>query len=402
MRPAARYPWEQTQPWWRRPGSALKLSLFAHAVLLAALYVFGSYRPAQLAVEARTAQSLSDTLKQAAESRLQALQDLERELARQPVAAKAKDEGQGAERRQALQEELRAAIEQAKRLIEEAEAAPDPSTEESADAPLDRAQSLAELAQSADAVRAALSKARSEKAGVGDSEEGAGVALFDSAAGELLQFEREMRVQADLSRHREQPMQFDGARPPLALDHEPLQQARGLSIGAGGTYANRLYLDRWHVIGPFEPGIGAPLQRAHPPEWAVALDGQYDGKGGRLLQWRYLHSRLYPMYLPDAEYYGVYYGYTEIELDRDRELWVWIGADDHAKLWINDRLVWGGGDNNKAWFYEDVRRLDREVADWNLSETRILWPFRKGRNRLLFKLHNGLGTMFVSVVLSPP
>lgn len=49
-----------------------------------------------------------------------------------------------------------------------------------------------------------------------------------------------------------------------------------------------------------------------------------------------------------------------------------------------------------------VRRLDREVADWNLSETRVLWPFRKGRNRLLFKLHNGLGTMFVSVVLSPP
>ena len=274
MRPAARYP----QPWWRRPGSALKMSLLAHAVLLAALYVFGSYRPAQLAVEARTAQSLSDTLKQAAEFRLEALEDLERELARQPVATEVKDQGEGAERRQAVQQELRAAIEQAKRLIEESEAAPDRSTEQTADAPLDRTESLAQLAQSADAFRAALLKARSDKAGVGESEEGAGVALFDSAGGELLQFEREMRVQADLSRHREQPMQFDGARPPLALDHQLLQQARGLSIGAGGTYANRLYLDRWHVIGPFEPGIGAPLQRAHPPEWAVALEAPLRGR----------------------------------------------------------------------------------------------------------------------------
>lgn len=401
MGPAARYPWEQAQPWLRRPGAALKLSLLAHAVLLGALYFLGSYRPAQQAVEARTAQSLSATFRQAAESRLQSLRDLERELANQP-GIEGKGEGEGSDRRQAMQQELRAAVEQAERLVQEAAAEPEPSAELTQQALSERAQSLTQLAQSADAARAALSKARSRSAGEGGSEEGSGPALFDSADGELLQFEREMRVEADLSRHREQPMQFNGPRPPPALDHEPLHQARGLSIGAGGSYANRVYLDRWHVIGPFEPGMEAPLQRAHPPEWSIALDGQYPGKGGRLLQWRYLHARLYPMYLPDAVDYGVYYGYTEIVLDRDRELWVWVGADDNAKLWVNDRLVWDGGDNSKAWFYEDVRGLRREVAEWNLSEARILWPFRKGRNRLMFKLHNGLGTMFVSVVLSPP
>jgi hypothetical protein len=184
--------------------------------------------------------------------------------------------------------------------------------------------------------------------------------------------------------------------PPLDA---PVRAAGGRSVGAGGTYANRLYVDTWYVVGPFEAVGDHPLDHAELPEIAVDLDGTYAGKFGTLT-WRYVQASEYPTFLPDPAESAIYYGYTELSLDRDMEIWAWIGADDDAKLWVDDQLVWKGGAPVKPWFMVDARSMKREIADYNLSEGKVRLRLSAGRHRMVFKLYNGSQVMFFSLVLS--
>ncbi|UPG88921.1 hypothetical protein L2Y96_16155 [Luteibacter aegosomaticola] len=184
--------------------------------------------------------------------------------------------------------------------------------------------------------------------------------------------------------------------PPLDA---PVRATGGRSVGAGGTYANRLYVDTWYVVGPFEAIGDHPLDHPELPEIAVDLDGTYAGKFGTLT-WRYVQASEYPLFLPDPAESAIYYGYTELSLDRDMEIWAWIGADDDAKLWVDDQLVWKGGAPVKPWFMVDARSMRREIADYNLSEGKVRLRLSAGRHRLLFKLYNGSQVMFFSLVLS--
>ncbi|KJV28437.1 hypothetical protein [Luteibacter yeojuensis] len=184
--------------------------------------------------------------------------------------------------------------------------------------------------------------------------------------------------------------------PPLDA---PVHAAAGRSAGAGGAYTNRLYVDTWYVVGPFEAVGDHPLDHPELPEVAVDLDGTYAGKFGTLT-WRYVQASEYPLFLPDPAESAIYYGYTELRLDRDMELWAWIGADDDAKLWVDDELVWKGGAPVKPWFMVDARSMRREIADYNLSEGKVRLRLAAGRHRVLFKLYNGAQVMFFSLVLS--
>ncbi|GGY47620.1 hypothetical protein [Pseudoduganella albidiflava] len=190
-----------------------------------------------------------------------------------------------------------------------------------------------------------------------------------------------------------------------ALDGGPLARASGRGIGTGGIYTNRLYVNSWYLIGPFEGRHGLQLfdNFSHPPEQAVVLDAAYRGKEGRVLKWRYVNSPGYPLVPPDPVENGVYYGYTELMFDEDREMVVWIGGDDDARLWINDRLVWKGGNRNKAWFWNEIYGTRNSYAEqYNLTEGKVRVRFRKGRNKAFFKVANGPSRMYFSMVLTPP
>lgn len=177
----------------------------------------------------------------------------------------------------------------------------------------------------------------------------------------------------------------------------------GRIIGPGGTYANRVYVNRWYLIGPFDGrhGKGLLANDRHPPEQGVALDAVYRGKQGRLLRWAYVDMDRYPLIPPDEAEDAVYYGYTEVMVDRDEDLTAWIGADDDAQLWLNDRLVWAGGSIDKGWFFGRIyETYDDDVRNYNLSEGKRTVHFRKGRNKLFFKLSNGPTRLFFSLVLT--
>jgi hypothetical protein len=187
------------------------------------------------------------------------------------------------------------------------------------------------------------------------------------------------------------------------VDAASMVKGAGRMIGPGGTYANRVWVNRWYLIGPFDGRHGAGLfaNYRHPPEQGVVLDAAYRGKGGRLVKWDYVDMARYPLEPPVHAEDAVYYGYTELMLDAEQDLTIWVGADDDAQLWLNDRLVWAGGNANKDSFFGQVYETrNTYVRDYNLNEGKRVVHFRKGRNKLFFKLSNGPTRIFFSLVLT--
>ncbi|SDF05999.1 hypothetical protein SAMN05428966_112133 [Massilia sp. PDC64] len=187
------------------------------------------------------------------------------------------------------------------------------------------------------------------------------------------------------------------------VDAATMVKGTGRMISPGGTYANRVWVNRWYLIGPFAGRHGAGLfaNYRHPPEQGVVLDAAYRGKGGRLVKWEYVDMARYPLEPPVHAEDAVYYGYTELMLDAEQDLTMWVGADDDAQLWLNDRLVWAGGNADKDSFFGQVYETrNTYVRDYNLSEGKRVVHFRKGRNKLFFKLSNGPTRIFFSLVLT--
>lgn len=194
---------------------------------------------------------------------------------------------------------------------------------------------------------------------------------------------------------------YEGTSTTQKLAKESVRGFDGRIIGAGAEFTNRVYLNAWYVIGPFAAS-NAAYQEALPPESGVDLDAAYFGKGRQLLQWKYHETKSYPYVPPHAEGDAVYYGYTEIMLDKDRVLIADIGSDDDAKIWVNDTLVWRGNNAQKPWYRNGgFRPLQYERETYNLTEGSIKLNLKKGRNKILFRLFNGYADVFFSMVLSP-
>ncbi|WP_075794867.1 hypothetical protein [Massilia putida] len=189
-------------------------------------------------------------------------------------------------------------------------------------------------------------------------------------------------------------------RAPPPLDAARVRPGAGRVLGAGGPYASRVFVDTWYVIGPFEGQGRDSLKAVYPPERGVDLDAVYYGKNDLPVRWTYQQDSYPTVPRPRAEH-AVYYAYTEITLDRDMDLWVWIGADDDSKMWFNDSLVWIGSQvDDKPWYRVPFYTMEPELATRNLTEGQRRLHFHKGRNTMLFKLYNGMDLMFFSVVLS--
>lgn len=90
-------------------------------------------------------------------------------------------------------------------------------------------------------------------------------------------------------------------------------------------------------------------------------------------------------------------------MDQERELTMWVGADDDVQIRLNDALVWKGGNVNKQWFFSTVYTTGHEHdRQFNRTEGRTTVRLRKGRNTIFFKLSNGPNKGFISIVLTLP
>lgn len=155
--------------------------------------------------------------------------------------------------------------------------------------------------------------------------------------------------------------------------------AVGGRIISKDSLANRnLYIDKWYVMGPFENRFRSAIDASFLPESVVDLDHTTIGKGGKQIGWDYWRCsklRIEPRFAPNG---AVYYGWSEIWVDKPGGYWVSMGSDDYGKLWVNGELVWKSGTQPKAF------RADEHTMEINLKQ---------GVNEILFRCENGGGTM---------
>ncbi len=160
-----------------------------------------------------------------------------------------------------------------------------------------------------------------------------------------------------------------------------------------GVPTTWMYVNTWHVIGPFPNPDRVNLRRRFPPESVVDLEATYTGKDGRQITWefeqarssvRHEHNRA--VVVPrSTEEYGIWYAYAEVFVDEACDLWIAVGSDDRSDLWLNDMHVWGSSNELKSW---NIREGFRKVR------------FRKGRNRFLARIENGWHAMGWSVCIA--
>jgi hypothetical protein len=187
---------------------------------------------------------------------------------------------------------------------------------------------------------------------------------------------------------------------PSPIDEETLHTGAGRTFGAGGTYATRVYLDSWYVIGPFAAHGRQTMETPWPPEEDVDLDAAYHGADGRVLTWRYASRGFYPFVPPDRTDDAVYYAYTELRVDEDQDVWLDLGSDDESMLWLDGRLVWVSQRGDKPWYHAPYYFRDEQVASLALVEGHRRVRLLRGRHRLLLKLYNDSGLTFFSVVVA--
>lgn len=160
-----------------------------------------------------------------------------------------------------------------------------------------------------------------------------------------------------------------------------------------------LYIDTWYVIGPWD--LKESKNKALPPETEIDLDAEYtNGKKGTVrrarttrerfeldgkLRWQFHQSDKLFVRPPNETGDAIYYAYTELHFDQDRDILLAIGIDDHSTIWLNDEIIWR-----------------HQVNSWNIGSSLRKVTFKQGYNTVLIRMENGGPLMDFSLVLCPP
>ncbi len=172
--------------------------------------------------------------------------------------------------------------------------------------------------------------------------------------------------------------------PSIDLKTEGISGGRVLA-GDGIISSTWMAVDSWYVIGPWANPGRMNIDKKYPPENSIDLGASYAGKDGRVLRWQFMQAPSVMLQPTDPTDYAIYYLYTEIRSDRDRDIWLVTGSDDKSKIWINDMLIWESRPELKAWrIGEGFRKVH----------------LRKGVNRILYRLENGWYAVAMSLLFS--
>ncbi len=156
-------------------------------------------------------------------------------------------------------------------------------------------------------------------------------------------------------------------------------------IAGFGSGIEWIYIDSWYMLGPFPNPNRRNVDTSYPPESVIDLDASYTGDKGSNLQWQFVQSPS-PCIIPDNPgEYVIYYAYSELWCDQDMDLWVMVGSDDSSRIWVNDQQIWKSGYGLKPWrLNEGLRKVS----------------FRRGINRILYRVENGWGLFGFSFAIN--
>ncbi len=135
----------------------------------------------------------------------------------------------------------------------------------------------------------------------------------------------------------------------------------------------------WSIVGPFDAPGKTGFAKTFPPETAVDLAAEYEGKDGKPVAWKRLHiddalGQANLIVSVAAVKEAVAYAYAELHSDADRDVQVRGGADDNLTIWVNGEKVLA----REQWL--NGTRLDRFIAPAKL---------KAGTNRVLVKVCQG-------------
>jgi len=160
----------------------------------------------------------------------------------------------------------------------------------------------------------------------------------------------------------------------------------GFKIGIDGIVLEpkRVYIPEWNILGPFPNPRRTESERLgldsiYPPEVSIDLQSGYSGVYGKPIRWQFvqtpengyisLNNRISPDELV------VTYAVTYIYADEPYQVSLFIGSDDGAKVFFNNKEVY--------------RFLGIRVAEPDQAE--LILNVRPGWNKLLLKIENNLG-----------
>ena len=205
------------------------------------------------------------------------------------------------------------------------------------------------------------------------------------------QMKKVMDVQ-DLTQEMKESEAGEMALPTLAKDgSDPRTSGTRLTPQTDGALSRKfakdgivgtewMFVDTWYTIGPFPNEMRRNIHTKFPPETVIDLDARYAGKGGAAVAWEFIQSRENKVVPAHPDQYAIYYAYTEVYMEEACDLWIAVGSDDKANVWINDMPVWISGDALKG---------------WNISEGYRKVHFKQGKNKVLYRIENGwLGVAF--------
>ncbi|MDQ8206305.1 hypothetical protein QEH52_02215 [Coraliomargarita sp. SDUM461003] len=189
------------------------------------------------------------------------------------------------------------------------------------------------------------------------------------------------------------------AEPELTEEMVVTRALPGRRFTEDSTRQGWLYIDTWYVIGPWD--LKEFEGKSLPPETEIDLDAEYsNGKQGMVrrartarerfeldgkLRWQFHQSDKLFVRPPNETGDAIYYAYTELHFDRDRDILLAIGIDDHSTIWLNDEVIWR-----------------HRVNSWNIGSSLRKVTFKQGYNTVLIRMENGGPLMDFSLVLCPP
>lgn len=194
-----------------------------------------------------------------------------------------------------------------------------------------------------------------------------------------------------------------GDSPSLGVTALPVEQkANVLPADADGW----LYLAQWNVLGPFEQRPGLENDTGLVPDLVVVPDADYTQPVDRLgavkaddkpVKWQPVTCATPRLGVPwestgiFVRYTGkLWYGAATLRSAQARPVWLSLEANDFAKLWINNQLVWT--DTEKTWRYRPNGRVFVPVT------------LQAGDNQLLARVHSDrrLGWLRLALTTKAP
>ena len=163
-------------------------------------------------------------------------------------------------------------------------------------------------------------------------------------------------------------------------------RSKGFNVGLDGISLEpkRKYIPDWHLVGPFPNPRRTEADRkgldsVYSPEKDVDLNSLYTGKNLQQLRWQYILT-------PETGYINltdkvnpyeltVCYAVTYIYATKPEVVSLFLGTDDGAKVFFNNKVVYR---------YLGIRVAEPDQAEIPLS-------VKPGWNKLLIKIENNMG-----------